>query len=415
MRKLGGANRRRRPRASQRIRCTHTQTHTHIHTRSHAFTADSEDGDAEKYSQAGLLYGRAPVSADVERNIFNDLAPLGYSQSVGCDEKDGDKRYLGPWCAQMQGLDMEAEFRPVRFGCSASDLLLDLPRIATRFNAVGGPNCNWATFAGSFCAAFFVDKPGGPQVVCDLPGLGRLHSKTPISHFVYEHRVWDTLILGPREMYMELRAWCTRNCVAFVCDEVLTFLTTDCPLPFSYLQVGPGSFPRPDFVLVGKYCGLAALLMCKDAALLLPAAAEGFYPVVDFLNHVRTDRTTFVDATALQRSTVLLQNLVSREWLGAGAAITRGLPGIFRAAGLPVPAQGGGFLWKYDEKQQDSLAGLDILSSIDCGWRVRFFLDTSLEVVAKLAKRWAGRHRTIAAVRHRCIAPTHTHPHIHTH
>ena len=356
----------------------------------------------EDHRSASQVYGKTPLSLRAQRDLIAvlvggvspdpDLHFLGFSQSIGCDGRRDDARYLMPWLNAMRIFDEAAGFRVVRYGTSGTDVLTDLPRISTLFDRAHAP-ANWAAYGhDTFAAYTFHDKPGGPHVVSDLAALGTLHSTKPISHLVYEHRAWGTLVLKTPDEYLGVRKWCTENRVALVCDEVLTFLTTDCPLAFSYLQVG-GAFCRPDFVLVGKYCGLAVLLMCEIAASLLPPPPpeSSVDPVEVFLNLVRTDRTIFVDVTVLQRSTVLLETVVSNGWLVAGAKITRELPQSFRAAGLPVPAHGGGFLWKYSVGDRKRLTGLAILSDLDVAYRVRFFLDTDMRMVDQLAAVWAVR------------------------
>ena len=82
--------------------------------------------------------------------------------------------------------------------------------------------------------------------------------------------------------------------------------------------------------------------------------------------------------------------MLSNEVLTVGAQITEILPKLLQKTNLPVPATGGGFLWKYSASQTSSLEAFALFGHLDSGRRIRLFLDTITIRLVKSIATWAA-------------------------
>jgi hypothetical protein len=357
----------------------------------------------EAHSNVVAAYGRTPLSPSTELFLLSTRDVCVIRQrpfslgTIGCDAQSNDKD-VSEWQAVIQMFDQDANFQIVRFASTGSDLLQDTPRLV-RMLRTTEPTFHegWAAFQNSFAASEMYGSNGCkyPVVVKDLQELQTAHITHHLSHVIYEHRVWYDLSLNTPDKFVAIRKWCSTNGVAMVCDEILTFLTCDCPFPFSYQKAlqGDNKHLRPDFVLVGKYCGLSALLMCDQALGLLTPTGDMTprHLQTNYLRSVRHSRTTYSDGMALLRSRRLLEYVQKEKVLEVGGKLTDDLPGLFRQAGLPVPKDGGGFLWRYEESQLKDIDSFELGLQLDAGNRVRLFLDTSVTRLTQAILKWATK------------------------
>ena len=229
-------------------------------------------------------YGRTPLSPSVERTLLRgrdgrDSFELPFTLGThGCEYRPHDA-HVHEWLSVIRQFDPVAGFVAVRFGLCASDLLADLFRLVSLMSIKRSPQRQgWAAFEHSYAASsLFLPEgcSGLPTIVGSLEDLELAHNTQKLSHVVYEHRTWDGLVLRTPQMYRGVREWCIDNNVAMVCDEVLTFLACDVPFPFSYQKaLERRNQKHPDFVVLGKYCGVSVILMCTQGFKLLTAVHE---------------------------------------------------------------------------------------------------------------------------------------------
>ena len=125
---------------------------------------------------------------------------------------------------------------------------------------------------------------------------------------------------------------------------------------------------------IGKYAGLSAMLVCQRAVAL--AGHVGGLDV--YCTLLRESRTVMIDVLALLRSTKTLQWVRKNKVLCEGEKLTKELPVLFEAAGIPAPTLGSGLLWRYKHNTAGKLIEFQLHSMMDNRLQLRLFLDTTI-------------------------------------
>jgi adenosylmethionine-8-amino-7-oxononanoate aminotransferase len=200
--------------------------------------------------------------------------------------------------------------------------------------------------------------------------LNAAYKKYTIVYVELEAVTSENLARLDPTVYIRIRNWCTANGVSLVVDEVLSALATN-HRPLAHHSLITTESHRPDFVIVGKLIGTAALLCTSQAKQTLSLTQEGFET---WCKSVRDGRTVIADSSALLRSAILMEWCVQHAISERAQATTEALPRILKELQLPLPAWGSGFLWKFKPEQIEAMPGW-MVAVLDCRCRLRLYLD----------------------------------------
>jgi hypothetical protein len=322
---------------------------------------------------------------------------------VGCDAGGDGRPLMDRWVAAVRPLSPQAGYVPVAFAMTATALMLS----TSSYMVVAGNNKPIAVrtadprqyrvirFRGSFGGSelFRSNNPCSVQaIVLDADSrtlhqqMDKANSEYNITHVEYDHMEWAGVTLRDVATYRKIRVWCSVEHKPLVVDEVLSFLVFG---PLAYLRaLGDGeNIAHPDFVLIGKNGGIAAMLCTDEARHTLGLSDLEF---TKFLHQIRGARTVVAEGSALLRSTLLLEWYVQNNIAERAVLLSNEFPQILAAAGLPIPPMGGGFLWKFTEGQLAQMSDTSGLRRrLDYQGRLRLYLDWDLNSVREQAQAWA--------------------------
>jgi hypothetical protein len=214
------------------------------------------------------------------------------------------------------------------------------------------------------------------------PSVGPIRVVTAL---VLEVVVWETLMTLPKGFARQLAAICNQHGVFTIADETLTAPAVMTNTWFAYKHLTSGF--EPDFVLVGKVFGFAALLVrLHDNG---PAAW-----MLKGKNLTRTEEvfhgvtTLGMFADPLERSTRWLKALIASDRRALAQRLTKNIPNLCREKGISTPPIGGGSLW-YFPKGAMLPAGLQ--RAQDAGGRIRLPMDSDVKDVSRLMDMWIAK------------------------
>ena len=234
-------------------------------------------------------YGRAPVSSSMEKIIFANFH--NYAQhSIHNPFTAGSSGCGDSICQEEEAFEKiinefhdSADFKTVCFSAQATHLITRLWFLS--FGLLKGSTPNTYLPVGDF--THIVVGIGESYVASDLfriqaqnfviindsesmiNDLTSLFSKRLIVAIVYDHMRYTDLKVRPEKTFCLLHKWCADNNVALVCDETLSFLMREPAFSFDC-----GGEELPDFVIVGKFACISALLATKNAKRLFGVLAQ---------------------------------------------------------------------------------------------------------------------------------------------
>ena len=363
---------------------TSTRAGFYRHRETPAHVALKQAFEAEHDSWHSV-YGRTPVSAMLEQDLFKNhhekpevKACLNFPFTFGvrgCEDNHDTAEVS--WLKTMSKFDLKAEFKIVTFGLSVGDIINRLPLLTRGLlhgNTIDKFEVPTMTPALLVISNGYADSDFFKATCKTVPAAIVSASDASIERTLSNHlksrtldyvgvildpMMYQTLSFFPKDTYGRVRKWCESNNIPFIADETLSFLMRG-PSAFAYMNFP--DFKRPDFILIGKFTSLSALLSTSSAIDLTGARAS---PVTSatkrqdtfqrYLWWVGTIRTHRYEALTLMRSSVVLGWALESNLCQRMQEMETGVPETFSFFGLPTPS-GGGFIWYFDD---DALQKLD--------------------------------------------------------
>jgi hypothetical protein len=321
-------------------------------------------------------YGRQPLSPVGERSLFTNLTPADAEVLsnitrqpftyglTGC-EQIVTKLELD-WAKTLGNFADGAVFTAVYFSSSVSAILRTLAPLlvglkqgstASRFTNFDAAESNILVIEGSYAASplFHTQSPMSVTIISikdlkkDLDAALSNVNRTVVC-VIFDVMAYTTFEIRSRRVYKTIRDWCSTNHVPMVCDETLSFLSCGTTSLFAYIPV---MSEQPDFVILGKFTGLSALVATSMAPLIAGSSmneidrGNKFAAYIGWVINLATVR---VEILALWRSKVLLQWALTSNLLKRATAMTDYVPGIFIEHDCPPPTRGCGFMWYFSDE-----------------------------------------------------------------
>ena len=312
------------------------------------------------------------------------------------------------WEEALGKFDPSAGFKVIRFAAAVCDLIMDLPLLMFKLMSpdddkkVGRVRPRAVIFEGSYAASdvfapvslYFdvhvIKENSLKSMKKVVATLTKEHAQTPFLYLLYEHTLWQDFGELGTDVYRSIRQWCSAQGVPMVCDETLTFLTGGKGHAFAYQRAleEENKLDHPDFVLVGKYAGVAAMVACNQARELTQEKTDD--SLQRFIVAAAHRRTVYADVFTLIRSTGLLEWAHQRNVTKTGTLLSKAVPEELRKHGLPAPAAGGGFLWLFSKQQVKAMERKQcrLANMLDVGSRMRLYLDTTPDMIKQQARMW---------------------------
>jgi hypothetical protein len=192
--------------------------------------------------------------------------------------------------------------------------------------------------------------------------------------------------LRPHREFGRLLDWCNEYRAALICDETLSFLFRGPTFSFSEANCGR----LPHFILVGKFTGIGGALLATNAATMLfgvrdaPRARSHDGDLSEYIQWVTNSTSTRCEHFVLQRSTAVLQWVLSNDCVARTNHMTNSIPELFGSFGLPSP-NGIGFSWQFCSAAVARLGksplGREVISRLSYTNKMYFYLDSTPEKV----------------------------------
>ena len=369
------------------------------HLKSLAHTDRQKDCDVTEWCSN---YGRIPLSHHLELEVFANFQNETYHAlhrpfrdgSTGCEQLSGPEEKA--WQTKINLFHPNANFKAVVFDMKVSNIMNSLRYLAfgllggcSQFNFLPGDNNSKHVVVGiadGFVASdLYCSQAQNMVIIADndrmIQELTALRSKQTIVAIVYDHMRYTNLTLRPVNTFDALYGWCDINGVALVCDETLSFLFRGPSFAFA-----TDNDKLPDFVIIGKFASISALLATDRAIRLVSFLRDNVFNTngENFQNYLywANNLTTFrCDHITIQRSTKVLTWVFENKTqiIENIAMMNEHVPKMFGDAGLPRPS-GHGFVWHFDEhactELQKNLSGRNVLERLTFSKKIYFYIDT---------------------------------------